>query len=132
MQESSDARSRYLALALASRKVLRSIDTYVKTGQTDVQLVGTVNELVDSLKTAHQEANLFGPIPGESPFTNYEQRLTLDEVVSDLRSDVVIGSLTQLLSPDGDEIARKRKAAEAVKFFYTLENRALHHYSRQI
>ena len=132
MHESSDARSRYLALALASRKALRSLDSYVEDGKPDPQLENTVSEVIESLKATRDVSNLFGPVPKLSPFTNYEQVLTLEEVVSDLKGQDVIGNLSNLLPPDPNEDARRRNAAEAVKFFYTLENRALHHYSRQI
>ncbi len=135
MHESSDARSKYLALALASRKALRSLDDYIEQGTRDAQFENTVNEVIESLKAtrATRDAlNLFGPVPKVSPFTNYEQLLTLEEVVSDLKDQDVIENLASLLAADASEESRKRNAAEAVKFFYTLENRALHHYSRQI
>jgi hypothetical protein len=132
MNETSEARSRYLALALASRNALRLLATYVNEGRTDRQLEITVTEVLDSLKATREETNLFGPIPDESPFTNYEQLLTLDEVVKNLEDRNIVDNLTNLLSTSGDENSRRRNAEEAVKFFYALENRALHHYSRQI
>jgi hypothetical protein len=132
MNEISEARSRYLALALASRNALRLLDIYVNEGKTDTQLATTVKEVIDSLKATHEEANLFGPIPDESPFTNYEQLLTLDEVVENLGDRNIVSNLTNLFSTEGDVNSRRRTAEEAVKFFYALENRALHHYSRQI
>ncbi len=135
MHESSDARSRYLALALASRKALHSLDAYIEQGKRDAQLENTLEEVIASLKATkatRDAVNLFGPVPKVSPFTNYEQLLTLEEVVSDLKSQNVIENLVSLLTPDANEESRRRNASEAVKFFYTLENRALHHYSRQI
>lgn len=132
MHESSDARSSYLALALASRKALRSLDDYIERGKPDEQFTESVNEVIASLKATRDTTNLFGPVPKVSPFTNYEQLLTLEEVVSDLKDQNVIENLANLLTPDPDEESRRRNAREAVKFFYTLENRALHHYSRQI
>jgi len=135
MHESSDSRSKYLSLALASRKALRSIDDYIEQGKRDTQFEKTVNEVIESLKAtrATRDAlNLFGPVPEASPFTNYEQLLTLEEVVSDLKDPDIIENLGNLLTIDADAESRRRNAAEALKFFYTLENRALHHYSRQV
>ena len=135
MHESSDARSRYLALALASRKALRSLDDYIEKGKPDQQFADIVTEVIDSLKAtrdARDANNLFGPVPKVSPFRNYEQLLTLEEVVSDLKDQDVIENLAKLLKPHPDENSLKANATEALKFFYTLENRALHHYSRQI
>lgn len=131
MHESSEARSRYLALALASRKVLHSLERCVKNGQSDPQLESTLRQLIDSLRDANQENNLFGPAPSESPFTNYEQVMTLEEVVGDMHGQDILANLSSLISAQGNEISRKRNAEEAVKFFYALENRALHHYSHQ-
>jgi hypothetical protein len=132
MHESSETRSRYLALALASRKVLHFLDRYAKSGETDPQLESTVRELIDSLQHANQVNNLFGPVPNDSPFTNYEQQMTVEEVVTDMQDQNIPETLSNLISARGDEASRKRDAARAVKFFYTLENRALHHYSRQV
>jgi hypothetical protein len=135
MHESSDARSSYLALALASRKALHSLDDYIEQGKKDEQFEDTVKEVIASLqatKATRDALHLFGPVPKVSPFTNYEQLLTLEEVVSDLKDQNVIENLASLLAPDPNEESRRRNANEAVKFFYTLENRALHHYSRQI
>jgi hypothetical protein len=132
MNETAEARSRYLALALASRNALRLLDNYVNEGKTDAQLEVTLKEVLGSIQATREETNLFGPIPDESPFTNYEQLLTLDEVVKNLEDRNIVDNLTNLLSTEGDENSRRRNAEEAVKFFYALENRALHHYSRQI
>lgn len=131
MYESSEARSRYLALALASRKALRSLNGYVETGQTDEQLRSTVKEVVDSLKAAREETNLFGPVPDESAFTSYEQLMTLWQVMEEADHGIV-EDLTGLFSSQESEAVRKQRAGRAIKFFYTLENRALHQYGRQI
>ncbi len=132
MHESSETRSRYLALALASRKALHFLDLYIKSGKTDPQLESTVKELIESLRDSRQENNLFGPVPNESPFTNYEQVMTVEEVEADMQDQNISETLSNLISARGDEASLKHDAANDVKFFYTLENRALHHYSRQV
>jgi len=134
MYENPESRSRYLALALASRKALRSLGDYVRQGTIDAQLESMVGEVVECLKATRDANNLFGPTPKESPFTNYEQVVTLDEVESDLKDQNIdiIEKLSQPLNVHEDEESRRRDAADAIRFFYTLENRALHHYSSQI
>ena len=134
MFENYDSRSRYLALALASRKALRSLGDYVKEGTIDEQLQRMVIEVVECLKATRDANNLFGPTPKESPFTNYEQVLTLDEVGSDLKDQNIdiVEKLSHPLNSHLDEDSRRRDAADAIRFFYSLENRALHHYSSQI
>jgi hypothetical protein len=98
------------------------------------QLQVMVGEVLNSLRETRNANNLFGPIPKESPFTNYEQVLTLDEVENDLKDQNIniIEKLSQPLQPHDDESARRQDAADAIHFFYVLENRALHHYSSQI
>ena len=132
MNETSEARSRYLALALASRTALRLLDNYVKEGRSNAKLESTVKEVLESLKASREVNNLFGPIPDDSPFTNYEQLMTLNEVVENLKDQNIVDNLTNLFSTEGDVRSRRRNAEEAVKFFYALENRALHHYNGQI
>ena len=96
----------------------------------------TVQEVLDSLKATRDASSLFGPmpIPKESPFTNYEQVLTLDEVDNDLRRQNIdiIEQLSKRLEPHEDEGLRRNNAGDAMRFFYALENRALHHYSSKI
>jgi hypothetical protein len=134
MNENPDSRSRYLALALASRKALRSLSDYVRQGTIDAQFESMVGEVVESLKATRDANNLFGPTPKESPFTNYEQVVTLDEVESDLKNQNIdiVEKLSKPLSLHVDEKSRRLDAADAIRFFYALENRALHHYSSQI
>src|SRR5258708_18632584 len=103
MHESSETRSRYLALALASRKALHFLDLYIKSGKTDPQLESTVKELIESLRDSRQENNLFGPVPNESPFTNYEQVMTVEEVEADMQDQNISETLSNLISARGDE-----------------------------
>jgi len=127
--ENSD---RYLALALASRKALRSLNDYVKLGTVDDKLQSIFEEVVKSLKATKDEKNLFGPMPTESPFTNYEQVRTLEEVESEQKDKNIVQKLSQHLQMYENEKQRRDEAEAAIEFFYMLENRALHHYSSQI
>ncbi len=127
MYENSD---RYLALALASRKALRSLNEYVKLGTVDAQLQSIFEEVVKSLKATKDENNLFGLMPTESAFTNYEQVQTLEEVESEHKN--IVEKLSRRLEGFEDETQRRVEAEPAIEFFYMLENRALHRYSSQV
>jgi len=100
----------------------------------DEQCQSMVREVVECLKATRDVNNLFGPVPKESPFTNYEQVLTVNEVEKDLQEqDInIVEKLSRPLGVHADEESRRCDAADAIRFFYTLENRALHHYSSQI
>ena len=130
MHESSDSRSKYLSLALASRKALRSIDDYIEQGKRDTQFEKTVNEVIESLKAtrATRDAlNLFGPVPEATPFTNYEQLLTLEEVVSDLKDPDIIENLGNLLTIDADAESRRRNAGRFICVSVALLRRRIVH-----
>lgn len=127
MYENSD---RYLALALASRKALRSLNEYVKLGTVDDQLQKIFDEVVQSLTATKDANNLFGLMPTESPFTYYEQVQTLEEVESEQKD--IVEKLSRRLGSYQDESKRRNEAQAAIEFFYMLENRALHRYSSQI
>jgi hypothetical protein len=129
MYENSD---RYLALALASRKALRSLNQYVKQGTVDAQLQNIFDQVVESLKATKNDNNLFGLMPTESPFTNYEQVQTLEEVENEHKEIDIVSKLSQPLASYPDEKQRRSEAGPVIEFFYMLENRALHLYSSQI
>jgi hypothetical protein len=127
MYENSD---RYLALALVSRKALRSLNVYVKQGTEDAQLRKIFDEVVKSLRATKDANNLFGPMPTESPFTNYEQVQTLEEVETEHKD--IVAKLSRSLGMYTDENQRRQEAEPVIDFFYMLENRALHRYNSQI
>jgi hypothetical protein len=129
---STDSRSRYLLLALASRNLINSLLHYVDDGHADPQLQDTLNDVAESLRVSKDANSLFGPVPTASPFRNYEQVMTLAEAVKTLDDSNIEEKLVQVLTNSPNREERRRDVTEAVEFFYALENRALHHYNRQI
>jgi hypothetical protein len=98
-------------------------------GVPDQQLERSIEDVLESLRATRDANNLFGAPPTQSPFTHYEQLLTLEEVANALRDKNIVDKLAQVFSANGEE--RERNVSEAVEFFYKLEMRALHHYSQQ-
>jgi hypothetical protein len=132
MMPTADSRSRYLLLALASRNLIKSLLTYVEQGQADAQLQPALDDVADSLRASKDANSLFGPVPTESPFRNYEQLLILKEAVEALDDNSIGEKLPHVLTDSPERDKRRTDVAEAVEFFYALENRALYHYNRQI
>lgn len=128
--QSSESKSRYLALALASRTAIKSLRDFQAAGVPDQQLRKAIGDVLESLRAPHDVNNLFGAPPTQSPFAHYEQLLTIEEVTSALKNKHIVDKLAQIFTADEEE--RKKNISEAVEFFYTLETRALHHYSQQV
>ena len=128
----TDSRSRYLMLALASRNLIKSLLTYVERGQADEQLQPALNDVAESLRTSNDANSLFGPVPTESPFRNYDQLMILEEAVEALNDNSIGEKLVHVLTDSPERDKRRTDVAEAVEFFYALENRALYHYNREI
>lgn len=131
MHLSSDSRSRYLSLALASRKAIKSLLKYIDAGTFDPQLRSGLRDVVHSIRSVSDTRRLFGRVPTESPFSNYEQQLTIEEVTRGLPGDVT-ESLSLTLRRAATREERRKQVETAIHFFYALENRALHHYNRQV
>jgi hypothetical protein len=129
--QGSESKSRYLALALASRTVINSLQHFQSEGVADQQLERSIQDVLESLRETRDVNNLFGASPRQSPFAHYEQLLTLEEVTQALQGKNIVDKLAQIFVTANDE-ERKENVSEAVEFFYTLESRALYHYAQQV
>ena len=128
--QGSESKSRYLALALASRTVINSLLHFQSEGIADQQLERSIEDVLESLRATHDVNNLFGAPPKQSPFAHYEQLLMLEEVAEALKGKNIVDKLAQIFTAKDEE--RKKSISEAVEFFYTLETRALHQYAQQV
>jgi hypothetical protein len=123
MHPTSESQSRYLSLAIASRHVISALRKYQEGGSLDKKLRDALVALIKALQESSDETNLFGPMPTDSPFTRYEQVMTLKEVIADFKDKQIPQKLSDLLETPRQDVS------EPIEFFYTLENRALHHYN---
>ncbi len=130
--QGSESKSRYLALALASRTVINSLQHFQSEGVADQQLERSIEDVLESLRATRDVNNLFGASPKQSPFAHYEQVLTLGEVDQALKGKNIVDKLAQIFTANDNDEERKKNVSEAVEFFYTLETRALHHYAQQV
>lgn len=123
MHPTAESQSRYLSLAIASRHVISALRRYQQGGLLDKKLRDALVALTNALRESSDEANLFGPMPTDSPFTRYEQVMTLKEVNEDFKDKQIPRKLLDLLERPRQDVS------EPIEFFYTLENRALHYYN---
>jgi len=126
-----ESSSRYLSMALASRKLMKHLDLFNETGTPDELMLGALRNLLAVMDTSWQTDNSFAPVPGRSPFGRYEQAIIVNEVAEPFDSKVVSQKLKGIL--DGTIQAAERGSAvhDINEFLYDLENRSLHAYSEQ-
>lgn len=123
MHPTSESQSRYLSLAIACRQLISALRRYQEGGALDKRFQESLRAFLDALHESSDENNLFGPIPTDSPFTRYEQVMTLKEVIADFKDREIPKKLSAVLETPRQDVK------EPIEFFYTLENRALHHYN---
>jgi len=123
MHPTSESQSRYLSLAIACRQLISALRRYQEGGTLDRKFQASLQAFLDALHESSDENNLFGPIPTDSPFTRYEQVMTLKEVIADFKDKEIPRKLSAVLETPRQDVK------EPIEFFYTLENRALHHYN---
>ncbi len=115
-------------MALASRKLMKQLDSFAETGVRNEQMIAAVQNLLAIMNTTWQSANAFAPVPGQSPFGRYEQALVVNEVFS---SGDVRQKLARIVDKTDQGLDRGPAVREINGFLYVLENRALHMYNEQ-
>jgi len=123
----TESTSRYLSMALASRRLMKHLDSFAATGTISGPMTVALSNLLTIMDTGWQTGNSFAPVPGQSPFGRYEQAQVVHEVAEPFGD--VRGKLACIV--DGTIEGRDRQAAvrDVNEFLYELENRALHKYS---
>jgi hypothetical protein len=80
--ESSQVRSRYLALALDARKVIDALIVFVDKGERQRDLNQSLKEAIFSLKAVKEKKEIFSPQRNRLAFSEYyEQVRTVDEAL---------------------------------------------------
>jgi hypothetical protein len=124
-----ESASRYLSMALASRKLMNRLDSFAQTGALNAPMVEALSNLLTIMDTDWQATNSFAPVPGRSPFGRYEQAQTVKEVAEPFDSREVRRKLSRIVEKGIEGAERGSIVRDINKFLYVLENRALHKYS---
>jgi len=125
------SKSRFLSMALASRNLMNSLDSFAETGELGPLGSGAVANLLKVLDSDWQTSNSFAPVPGQSPFGRYEQALIVNEVASAFASEDIRGKLARMVHGTIPVADREAIVRNLNGFLYDLENRALHEYSEE-
>lgn len=123
--------SRYLSMALASRKLMNRLDEFTVTGELDASVVEALNSLIKTMDVGWQTSNSFAPVPGQSPFGRYEQALVVNEVAEPSSLQVLRGKLQGIADRTISGADREATVRDINEFLYDLENRALYKYSEE-
>jgi hypothetical protein len=126
----TESTSRYLSMAMASRRLMKHLDSFAVTGEmnepTTLKLLRNLSSIMENdAKTG----NSFAPAPGQSPFGRYEQARTVNEVAESFSPRDVRGKLERIAGGTLDSAERQASVRDINEFLYDLENRALHKYS---
>lgn len=130
MQDETEVRSRYLTLALDARKIIDPLMDYYETGETTGQLVESVQEAAESLRSIVDPVQLLQPTHSKLAFEHYEQVLMLEEIRPSKDRVELINDLNALVQTAGDDLKKKEAAYRVIEFFFAVETRALQYYSR--
>ena len=118
------ARDNYLTLALFSRRTIEALKEFVQKG-TRERLMSALPAAIESLQAATDSRHhLTGH--GLRVARSYDQVRTINELFPAKERLEMITTLQSLL----DDAAQhtKEEALQAIRFFYTIENRALRNY----
>jgi hypothetical protein len=117
------ARDNYLTLALFSRRIIEALKDVVQKGKRE-RLESALPAAIESLQAAtNSRQHLTGY--GLRVARSYDQVRTINELFDE---NVRLGMIETLKSLRGNENPDRTKAMQAIKFFYTIENRALRNY----
>ena len=127
----TQARSRYLSLALQVRKALDSLVVFIEDGKEDPKFRYILSDVADSLRTTTGERSVFAHFHNQKSFGHYEQIHTMDEVRRKRGTDI-LNRISGVLDKSASPQKRRQDALQAIDFLYALESRALHQFNRPL
>jgi hypothetical protein len=131
MSSESEIRSRYLALALDTRRVIDTLIVFVDKGTRTQGFDESLQQVIDSLE-ATEKREVFSPLRNRLAFSEYyEQVRTVHEALKPGEMGRIIQKLSTVKSQDADLNERKSNAFEAIKLLSAIESRALYYYRPQ-
>ena len=119
------SRDRYLTLALFSRRIIEALRELVRTGDRG-RLQTALPAAIESLQAATDSRHSGGYAVRVA--RSYDQVRTINELFP--KKEERLGMIRTLegLRSDAGRTTQKEDALKAIRFFYAIENRALHNY----
>ncbi len=131
MSSESEIRSRYLALALDTRRVIDTLIVFVDKGTRSQGFDDSLQQVIDSLE-ATEKREVFSPLRNRLAFSEYyEQVRTVHEALKPGEMGRIIQKLSIIKSKQAALDQQKNDAFEAIKLLSAIESRALYYYRPQ-
>jgi hypothetical protein len=119
------ARDNYLTLALFSRRTIEALKEFIQKGSRG-RLSTALPAAIESLQAATDSRKNHLTGQGLRVARSYDQVRTINELFPVKERQEMIATLKSLLEEGAEN--PKVEALQAIKFFYTIENRALRNY----
>jgi hypothetical protein len=132
MASNPEIRSRYLALALDTRKVIDALIQFVDKGTRKQDFNRSLQEAIESLRGVSRKTDIFSPSHNRLAFSkHYEQAKTVQEALRPADRSKIVKKLASIKSKKADKAKLREDAYEAIKLLSAIESRALYHYRPQ-
>ena len=129
MRGDSESRSRFLSLALRSRKAIDSLREVVQGHPLNDDLEDTLKRLLAGTGS-EGDAAFLNYLQASSAWTSFEELSTVDELSNELGANV--GEIVSaVLTPDTEE-SRTRYPKKLIGFLTAVEGRALQRYTDSV
>jgi hypothetical protein len=130
--ESSQVRSRYLALALDARRVIDALIVFVDKGERQPDLNPSLKEAIASLKAVKEKKEIFSPQRNKLAFSeHYEQVRTVNEAHNPMEREEIVKKLRNVMSHSASMAKQQSDAYDIIRFLSAIESRALYNYRPQ-
>jgi len=121
------SRDQYLTFALFSRSIIEALKELVQQGKRE-RLQTALPAAIDSLQAATDSRHHHLSGYGLRVARSYDQIRTINDLFSQAERLSMINTLKSLQEDGAGAGDAKQEALDAIKFFYTIENRALRNY----
>ncbi len=126
MRRDSENRSRYLSLALTSRKIIDSLRAVATGEPLGHDLDNSLHKLLLGTQSEGEEQFLTH-LQGSGDWTHFEELSTVDELKNETGTD--LGEVISSVLNNTNEEARLQSARHLIAFLMAVEGRALQQYT---
>jgi hypothetical protein len=127
MRSDSENRSRYLSLALLSRRTVESLRSVATGGPVDGNLDSSLRKLLAGVSSIGEAASV-KRLEASGAWTRFEELSTLDEVKAETRMDHLDEVVSSVLNGGNPEL-QAQNAKLLMQFLTAVEGRALQRYT---
>lgn len=127
MRGDSENRSRYLSLALLSRRTIEGLRGVTAGNPVEHDLGDSLNKLLAGVSST-DDATLVKRLEASGAWTRFEELSTLDEVKAETGTNGLDEVVSSVLNDQNEEL-RVQNAKLLIQFLTAVEGRALQRYT---